>query len=97
MTFSPAAILPSTRTTAESQSVHFGPSTRTAQITAGSASITEDASYACMAMDGSNYAPWRSNIDDLDALKAMLSSVPPEVAARPSRTVIGPMTVYVEA
>ncbi len=51
-----------------------------------------------VAMDGSNYALVAFDIDDLDALKAMLSSVPPEVAAQAeSHGVIGPMTVYVEA
>ena len=51
-----------------------------------------------VAMDGSNHASVAFDIDDLDALKAMLSSVPPEMAAQAeSHGVIMPMTVYVEA
>ena len=51
-----------------------------------------------VAMDGSNHAALMFDIDDLDALKAMLSSLPPEVAARAeSHGVIMPMTVHVEA
>lgn len=51
-----------------------------------------------VAMDGSNQAVVVFDVDDLDALKAMLSSVPPEVAAQAeSHGVIMPMTVYVEA
>ena len=49
-------------------------------------------------LDGSNHAGVTFGIDDLDALKAMLSSVPPEMAAKAeSHGVIMPMTVYVEA
>jgi hypothetical protein len=48
-------------------------------------------------MDGSNHAAVAFGIDDLDSLKAMLSSVPPEMAAQAeSHGVIMPMTVYVE-
>jgi hypothetical protein len=48
-------------------------------------------------MDGSNHAAVAFGIDDLDALKAVLSSVPPEMAAQAeSHGVIMPMTVYVE-
>ena len=51
-----------------------------------------------MAMDGSNHAAVAFGIDDLNALKAMLSSVPPEMAAQAeSHGVIMPMTVYVQA
>jgi hypothetical protein len=51
-----------------------------------------------VAMDGSNHASVAFDIDDLDALKAMLFSVPPEMAAQAeSHGVIMPMTVYVEA
>lgn len=51
-----------------------------------------------VAMDGSNHAAVAFGVDDLDALKAMLSSVPPELAAQAeSHGVIMPMTVYVEA
>jgi len=51
-----------------------------------------------VAMDGSNHGAVVFDIDDLDALKAVLSSVPPEMAAQvESHGVIMPMTVYVEA
>ena len=51
-----------------------------------------------VAMDGSSHAAVAFGIDDLDGLKAMLSSVPPEMAAQAeSHGVIMPMTVYVEA
>jgi hypothetical protein len=50
------------------------------------------------AMDGSNHAAVAFDIDDLGALKAVLSSIPPEMAAEAeSHGVIMPMTVYVEA
>ena len=49
-------------------------------------------------MDGSNHAAVTFDIADLDALEAMLSSVPPELAAQAeSHGVIMPMTVYVQA
>ena len=48
--------------------------------------------------DGSNHAAVVFDIDDLDALKAVLSSVPPEMAAQAeSHGVIMPMTAYLEA
>jgi muconolactone delta-isomerase len=51
-----------------------------------------------VAMDGSNRAAVAFDIDDLDALKAVLSSIPPELAAQAeSHGVIMPMTAYVEA
>ena len=51
-----------------------------------------------VAMDCSNHAAVAFNIDDLDALKAVLSSIPPELAAQAeSHGVIMPMTVYVQA
>ena len=59
----------------------------------GAANVTD-----LVAMDGSNHAAVEFDIDDLDALTAMLSSVPPEMAAQAeSHGVIMPMTVYVEA
>ena len=49
-------------------------------------------------MDGSNHAAVALDIDDLDALKAVLSAIPPEMAAQAeSHGVIMPMTVYVQA
>jgi hypothetical protein len=52
-----------------------------------------------VAMDGSNHAAVVFDVDDLDALKAVLSSVPPEMAAQAeSHGVTMPtMTVYVQA
>jgi hypothetical protein len=51
-----------------------------------------------VAMDGSNHAAVAFDIDDLDALKGVLSSVPPEMAAQAeSHGVIMPVTVYVQA
>lgn len=51
-----------------------------------------------VAMDGSRHAAVMFDVDDLEGLKAMLSSLPPEVAAQAeSHGVIMPMTVYVEA
>jgi muconolactone delta-isomerase len=51
-----------------------------------------------VAMDGSNHAAVAFDFDDLDALKAMLASVPPELAAQAeSHGVIMPMAVYVQA
>jgi muconolactone delta-isomerase len=51
-----------------------------------------------VALDGSRQAAVTFDIDDLDALKALLSSLPPEVAAQAeSHGVIMPMTVYVQA
>jgi muconolactone delta-isomerase len=51
-----------------------------------------------MAMDGSDHAAVVFDIADLDALKAVLSSVPPEMAAQAeSHGVIMPMTAYLEA
>jgi hypothetical protein len=51
-----------------------------------------------VAMDGSNHTAWVFDFDDMDALKAMVTSMPPEVAAKAeSHGVIMPITVYVEA
>lgn len=51
-----------------------------------------------VALDGSRQAAVMFDVDDLEGLKAMLSSLPPEVAAQAeSHGVIMPMTVYVEA
>lgn len=50
-----------------------------------------------VALDGSTKAAVTFETDDLDALKAMLESMPPEVAAQAeSHGVIPPFTVYVE-
>jgi muconolactone delta-isomerase len=60
----------------------------------GAADVTD-----LVAMDGSNHAAVAFDIDDLDALNAVLSSVPPEMAAQAeSHGVIVPtMTAYVQA
>jgi hypothetical protein len=51
-----------------------------------------------VALDGSNQAGVSFDIDDVGALTAMLTSMPPEVAAQAeAHGVIMPMTVYVEA
>ena len=52
-----------------------------------------------VAMDGSNYAGVTFDIDDPDALKAMLSALPPDMAAQAEShgVVISTMAVYVEA
>ena len=51
-----------------------------------------------VAVDGSNQAGVVFDVDDLDGLKAMLASMPPEMAAQAeAHGVIQPMTVYVEA
>ena len=50
-----------------------------------------------VALDGSNQAAVTFETDDLDALKAMLESMPPDVAAQAElHGVIPPFTVYVE-
>jgi hypothetical protein len=69
-----------------------GKAERTAALP-GAANVTD-----LVAMDGSNHAAVVFDFGDLDALKGMLSSVPPEMAAQAeSHGVIMPMTVYVEA
>ena len=51
-----------------------------------------------VAMDRSSQAAVTFDTDDLDALKEMLSSLPPEAAAlAESHGVIFPVTVYVQA
>ena len=51
-----------------------------------------------VAADGGNQAAVVFDVDDLDGLKALLASTPPEVAAQAeAHGVIQPMTVYVEA
>jgi hypothetical protein len=69
-----------------------GKAERTAALP-GAANVTD-----LVAMDGSNHAAVEFDIDDLDSFTAVLSSVPPEMAAQAeSHGVIMPMTVYVEA
>jgi hypothetical protein len=50
-----------------------------------------------VAADGSNQVAVTAQIDDLDALEAMLASPPPEVAAQmESHGVIPPVVAYIE-
>jgi hypothetical protein len=52
-----------------------------------------------VAMDGSNHAAVAFDIDDPDALKTFLSSVPPEMAAQAEShgVIVSTMTAYVQA
>jgi hypothetical protein len=52
-----------------------------------------------VAMDGSNHAAVVFDIDDLDALKGVLSSVPPEMAAQAKShgVIVSTMTAYLQA
>ena len=51
-----------------------------------------------VAMDGSNHAAVAFDIEDLDALRAVLSSVSPEMSAQAeSHGIIMRMTAYVQA
>ena len=51
-----------------------------------------------LALDGSNQAALSLEVDDVDAFMAMISAMPPEVAAQAeAHGVIQPFTVYVEA
>ena len=52
-----------------------------------------------VAMDGSNHAAVMFDIDDPDALMAVLSSVPPEMAAQAKShgVIVSTMTAYAEA
>ena len=52
-----------------------------------------------VAMDGSNHTAVAFDIDDVDALKAMLAAIPPDVAAQAEShgVAVSTMRVYVEA
>ena len=52
-----------------------------------------------VAMDGSNHAAVMFDIDDPDALKSVLSSVPPEMAAQAEShgVIVSTMAAYVQA
>lgn len=51
-----------------------------------------------VALDGSAHAAVAFEFDDVDALRTLLSSMPPDLAAQAaSHGVITPMTVYIEA
>ena len=51
-----------------------------------------------VAMDGSNHAAVAFDVDDLDALKTVLFSVPPEMAAQAEShgVIVSTMTAYVQ-
>jgi hypothetical protein len=50
-----------------------------------------------VAVDGSNQVAVTAEVDDLEGLKAMLASPPPEIAANmESHGVIPPVAVYIE-
>ena len=50
-----------------------------------------------VAVDGSNQVAVTAEVDDLEALEAMLASPPPEIAAQmESHGVVPPITAYVE-
>ena len=52
-----------------------------------------------VAMDGSSHTAVAFDIDDVDALKAMLAAIPPDVAAQAEShgVAVSTMRVYVEA
>jgi hypothetical protein len=52
-----------------------------------------------VAMDGSNHTSVAFEVNDINAVRAMLSAMPPEVAAQAEShgVVVSTMTVYVEA
>jgi hypothetical protein len=71
-----------------------GKAERAAAIESGSGSNVVDH----VAQDGSNNYAVTADVSDLAAMGAMLSSPPPEIAARTeAHGVIPPLVVYVEA
>ena len=71
----------------------LGGKTERAAALPGATEVTD-----LVALDGSRHAALMFDIDDLEPLKALLSSLPPEMAApAESHGVIMPMTVYIEA
>ena len=60
----------------------------------GAADVTD-----LVATDGSNHAAVAFDFGDMDALKAVLSSVPPEMAAQAEShgVIVSTMTAYAEA
>jgi hypothetical protein len=50
-----------------------------------------------VALDGSNHIAVTFDVDDLDAAKAMLTALPPEIAAQAeSHGVLPPIVAYIE-
>lgn len=71
-----------------------GKAERAAAIESGSGSNVTD----YVAADGSNNIAVTADIGDVDAIRAMLSSPPPEVLARmEAHGVVPPITTYIEA
>jgi len=71
-----------------------GKADRAAAIESGSGSKVTD----YVAQDGSNNIAITADVDNLDAMQAMLASPPPEVAAKmQEHGVVPPITAYVEA
>jgi hypothetical protein len=71
-----------------------GKSERAAAIESGSGTNVTD----YVAQDGSNNIAITADVQDVNALQAMLASPPPEVAAkREEHGVVPPITAYIEA
>jgi hypothetical protein len=71
-----------------------GKAERAAAIESGSGSNVTD----YVAADGSNNIAVTADIGDVDAIRAMLASPPPEVLARmEAHGVVPPITAYIEA
>jgi hypothetical protein len=69
-----------------------GKAERAAAIGSAGTNVTD-----YVALDGSNHVAVTADIDDLDAVQALLASPPPEVAAQmESHGVRPPITVYIE-
>ena len=71
-----------------------GKAERAAAIESGSGTNVTD----YVAQDGSNNIAVTADVQDLDAMQAMLASPPPEVAAKMGEHgVVLPLTTYIEA
>jgi len=71
-----------------------GKSERAAAIESGSGTNVTD----YVAQDGSNNIAITADVQDVNALQAMLASPPPEVAAKmEEHGVVPPITAYIEA
>jgi hypothetical protein len=71
-----------------------GKAERAAAIESGSGSNVTDH----VAADGSNNIAVTADVADVDAMKALLGSPPPEVvAAMEAHGVVAPITLYIEA
>ena len=71
-----------------------GKAERAAAIESGSGSNVQD----YVAADGSTNVAVTADVDDVDAIKAMLASPPPEVLEKmEAHGVVPPITAYIEA